>query len=586
MQRAGVVVMAAVLAGVPVATAQSAPDGAIVTEDPTIGLAGLDPDDGAPPSVPLSADDLEPVEVDDPRFDQQWYLGATRVPQAWRLTRGAPEITVAVIDTGIDPYHFDARGMFWVDPQDGSAGRDLVEGTREIYGGPVQDWHGTAVAGVLAARADDGYGVAGVAPNVSVMAMRIYVSTTSTTPPRLVGYASAISAIEQATALGADVILLTWNGDQQNLRLRSAIAAAGVPVVVAAGNNDLDLSDPATTERRYPAMLRLPNMITVTASNTDDGVWVDGPGLGANVGMRHVDIAAPGELIYAPHAGGTHRWHFGTSFAAPQVAGALALALSLVPRAAPAELIGELSRTARPAEAFADKTTSGGILDVAAFLTAVQRLACVDGLPDAGFVDVHPGSTHALSVDCITAFGLAAGTSEGRFSPSRPVTRGQMATFLSRTLARAGALPEAADLEQPASADDASFDDTFGTTHAATIEALTELGITRGYDDGSFRPQAHVNRAQMATFLVRTVEHLTGDAYVPSRLWFDDIAGTTHEISIGAARDLAITFGSSQPRIFEPRRTLSRAQMSSLLARTLDAMAREGVEVTRPSGAR
>lgn len=582
---AGLIAAALVILPVATALADPTPPEPSVTEQAPFHLAELEPEDATPQVAP-SADDLQPVQVNDPEFRNQWYLGRTRVPQAWQLTKGTPEITVAVIDTGIDPFHLDLDGAFWQDPVDGRPGRDYLEGSPNVYGSPVGDWHGTAVAGVLGARADDGYGVAGVAPEVSVMAMRIYSSTTSTAPPRLQGgYGSSVTAIEDAKALGADVILLTWNGQDQNFRLRNAIANAGVPVVIAAGNDGVDLSSPDTTLRRYPALYNTPNAITVTASNLDDGVWSEGPRLGANLGAQHVDIAAPGELIYAPWAGNGHRYHSGTSFAAPQVAGALALALSLVPRAAPAELVGELVRTARPVPAFATTTTSGGILDVAAFLSAVQRPACVEGLPVADFDDVVPGSTHAISIDCISAFGLAAGTSPGRFSPSQPVTRGQMATFLSRTLARAGALPEPSELDTPATADDASFTDTFDTTHAATIEALTGLGIAHGFADGTFGPNVPVDRAQMATFLVRTVEHLSEAAYAADRAWFDDIAGTTHEDNIGAARELAITFGSSEPRVFDPRRTLTRAQMSSLLARTLDAIVREGVEVTRPSSA-
>jgi hypothetical protein len=329
-------------------------------------------------------------------------------------------------------------------------------------------------------------------------------------------------------------------------------------------------------------------MITVTASNLDDELWFARDGVAANVGARHVDVAAPGELILGPFAtaGREHEFNSGTSFAAPQVAAALALARSVAPSAGPAELIGELNRTARPASAFEDTVTSGGILDVAAFLTAVQRPVCTDDLPPAGYLDVNADSVHAPGIDCITAYDVARGVGDDRFAPGASVTRGQMATFLTRLLARAGAID--APAEAPGDDSDAgdgevaSFTDTAGTTHAAAIEVVSGLGIARGFDDGTFRPNTPVTRGQMASFIVRTVEELTGQTYGSERNWFDDIEGTTHEDAIQAARELAITLGSGTPRLYEPDTTLTRAQLASLLARSLDALAREGVALELP----
>ncbi|MFP4235787.1 MAG: S8 family serine peptidase, partial [Nitriliruptoraceae bacterium] len=313
---------------------------------------------------PVTLEDLEPVTTDDPLASVQWYLDETRVREAWNLTRGVPEVTVAVIDTGTDPVHRDLAGAFWRDPASDRRGRDLLNGASDPYDQPSTDWHGTAVAGVLGARADDDYGMAGVAPEVSVLSMKIYDSAGLDEPPQLEGgYSSAIEAIRAATELGADVLLLAWGGQDPSDRLRDAIAEAGVPVVVAAGNDGQDLSNDPDIPR-YPAMEQLPNLVTVTASNLEGDVWTDSAGGGANIGVRHVDIAAPGELIVGPTAGAEHRDHSGTSFAAPQVAGALALALSLAPSADAAELVGALNRTARPTDGLDDAVTSGGILDV------------------------------------------------------------------------------------------------------------------------------------------------------------------------------------------------------------------------------
>lgn len=546
--------------------------------------------------------DTEPsAPVDDPLFDLQWHLRRINAPAAWELTRGSSEVTVAVIDTGVDPNHQDLDGAFWRDPSDGSVGRDLVNRTQSPYSSASQDWHGTAVASIAAARADDAYGIAGVAPEASVMVMKIYASESETTPPVLEGgYEPAVEAIGRAVDLGADVLLLTWGGTDPSPQLQAAISNAEVPVVVAAGNDDVDLSSADADVRRYPAMYRLPNLVTVTASDLDDRPWTAGEA-GANVGVQHVDIAAPGELVIGVHADAGHRYHEGTSFAAPQVAGALALARTLVPRAGASELVGELSRTARPAPAFEGLVTSDGILDIEAFLAAVQRPVCGEEFPRAPFLDVATGSTHQPAVDCITAYGLASGVTVDRFAPEAGVTRGQMATFVARTLDRAGAI-DLEDWEQrwhdetasDTGSDDADgsvggddapeapFDDVAGTTHEAAIALVASLGIADGYPDGTFRPRAQVTRGQMASFLSRTVEGLTDDIELSQRRWFDDVAGTTHEDAIVTVRELGITLGTVEPRIYAPLTTLSRGQMASLLARTLDALAREGVMVSRP----
>ena len=537
----------------------------------------------------LSQSDSGPVEVDDPLFRLQWYLRTIRAPQAWRVTLGTPEITVAIVDTGVDPDHLDLTGAFDMDAL-GRFGVDLRDGGRRPYANGPADWHGTAIAGIVGARADDGYGMAGVAPQVTILPIKIYQSVDDRQPPVVNGYDLAIEGIRAARDRGADVILLTWGGPDQSLALRAAIASAGVPVVVAAGNDGVDLTD-SPSQRSYPAGYNLANMVTVAASTPEDTVWSDREIGRSNVGARHVDIAAPGDAIIGPWADREHRAHSGTSFAAPQVAGALALALSVAPSASPELLISELTRTARRTSGFEDEVTSGGIVDVAAFLDAVQRPACVDDLPVAGFTDVPRSSVHASSIDCIAAFGLTTGTGDGRYGPDGPVTRGQMASLLARLLVRTGTIdadelePADSSTETDGSSDPdgaqevegQAFDDIAGNVHAAAIEALTSRDIARGFDDDTFRPGVPLRRDQMAALLVRTYLLAAGTDAPEPRDWFDDTGGIVHEHAIGEARELGITRGTATPRMFDPGSTINRAQVASQIARSLDALARNDV---------
>ena len=119
------------------------------------------------------------------------------------------------------------------------------------------------------------------------------------------------------------------------------------------------------------------------------------------------------------------------------------------------------------------------------------------------FADVASGSTHAAGIACTSALGITAGTTDTTFSPSEPVTRAQMATFLARAWQAAGRECSSADA-------DAFFDDVAtDSTHAAGIACMASLRIARGTASGTFSPSDTVTRAQMATFLTRFHQALT-----------------------------------------------------------------------------
>jgi hypothetical protein len=550
--------------------------------------------------------ELAPVATDDPLLEDQWHLERTRVREAWALTQGSSQVTIAVIDTGVDPRHRDLAGALWSNPDGGGAGYDYLRRVRTTYVSPAEDWHGTAVAGIAAARSNDGYGIAGVAPGVKVMVRRIYASSSLFSIPTIGGYADAPRAIRESVADGADIILLTWSGEEPDDVLFEAIRTAGVPVVVAAGNNGWDLS--GTGPKRYPAAYKLPNLVTVAATNQDRELFDNGT-LASNYGVDTVDIAAPGEGIVSLLAGGEHAIFDGTSFAAPQVAGALALGRSFNPTASSSELVGALIRTARRAPGLAGLVGSGGELNVLAFLLSLERPVCRSELPPALFDDYDRLSVHVANVDCIVWYRISVGVEPGLFAPARRVTRGEMASFLARTLTAAGheppsVPPVAPDPDEDApdaaaadgstsSADEVTtagvqievpprrFTDTEGSVHADAIDLIAAAGITEGQADGTFRPGVRVSRAQMATFVVRTVELLIEQEIVGEREWFDDLDGNYHARNINVARELGITLGGTSSGSFEPQRNISRAQMASFLARTLDALGRRGIEVRR-----
>ena len=114
---------------------------------------------------------------------------------------------------------------------------------------------------------------------------------------------------------------------------------------------------------------------------------------------------------------------------------------------------------------------------------------------DLPFIDIPPANTHAGAIAAIVEAGITQGVSETMFAPSTPVTREQMATFLTRGF----------DLDIPEEIDLPFTDVSAGSTHEASIAALLDARITAGRTETTFAPGDQVRRDEMATFLARAL---------------------------------------------------------------------------------
>ena len=317
----------------------------------------------------------------DPRFSEQWYLqtpgSSTQgidLPSAWDITRGSSSVVVAVIDTGrldhpelsgrlVDGYDFVSQtknskdGDGW-DSDETDLG-DWSESDDPLYTCTVGDpfksssWHGTHVSGIIAANADNSVGIAGVAPNVRVQHVRVLGTCGGRTSDEAV-------AIRWAAGLPVDGVPLNPTPAKViNLSLGSQTAcaaveqaaideavAAGVTVVVAAGNAGLDLD----TNDFAPS--KCANVISVAALRFD-GSRASYTNYGSSI-----DVAAPGGPggILSLQNGGTRTadssWTYGykqgTSMSTPIVSGIAALVLSVNPNLTPAQVESIIESSARP----------------------------------------------------------------------------------------------------------------------------------------------------------------------------------------------------------------------------------------------
>ncbi|MFI5955629.1 S8 family serine peptidase [Cryptosporangium sp. NPDC051539] len=158
----------------------------------------------------------------------QWYLSTLHVAEAQRLTKGQG-VVVAVVDTGVDPTHRDIAGSVL-------PGIDIYTGKAPVRGKYFTDYHGTAMAGLIAGHghgAGGRDGILGIAPGAKILPIKVSRST------GLSGGREVAIGIEWAVKLGADVISVSLQTPSDD-RLRESVRAAwdkGIPVVAATGND-------------------------------------------------------------------------------------------------------------------------------------------------------------------------------------------------------------------------------------------------------------------------------------------------------------------------------------------------------------
>ena len=231
--------------------------------------------------------------------------GSTGETTPWGITKvgGSGDgtgKTAWIIDTGIDLDHPDLN-------VDVARSKSFLTNSTSPDDG---NGHGTHVAGTVAAI-DNTIGVVGVAANATVVAVRVLDNRGSGT------YSGIIAGVDYvaATASAGDVANMSLGGpasDALDNAVR-ALAAKGVKVVVAAGNDGVDASNYS------PARINATNVYTISATSTDDCLtsW-------SNYGLM-IDYAAPGANILSTWRGGGTKTISGTSMAAPHVAGILLL---------------------------------------------------------------------------------------------------------------------------------------------------------------------------------------------------------------------------------------------------------------------
>ncbi|HTJ27652.1 MAG TPA: S8 family serine peptidase [Candidatus Limnocylindria bacterium] len=338
----------------------------------------------------------------------QWYLYRTAVnPTAWQTTQGSTGIAVAVIDTGVDETNTDLSGKLTVRE---SVITDPTTNVQTVKTGPgtVQDTdgHGTNVAGLAVAQANNRYGFAGVGYNTQLQAYKVFQNDTSTNPCPSANTADEARAIADAVKNGASVINISLGAPQssgadatEQAAVEAAIAA-GVTVVAANGNEypGSDGQQPdfpaayagviavgasAVSDDNVGASYSAIKADTV-ASYSNSGPTLVAPGGDANGNVNDSDplhwitgydttTAGVSANACSNQAGVCAALFNGTSQATPQVAGAIALMMAVHGGArslTPANVASILSSSSDVIPNFPTSRQGAGRLDVAKAVAA------------------------------------------------------------------------------------------------------------------------------------------------------------------------------------------------------------------------
>jgi subtilisin family serine protease len=315
----------------------------------------------------------------DPSFGQLWGMAKIQAPQAWDITTGS-NVLIGVIDSGVDYNHPDLAANIWTNPGESGGGKETngVDDDNNGYiddvhgydfvnndGDPMDDqFHGTHVAGTIAAVGNNGVGVVGVNWSARIMALKFLNASGSGST------SNAILAVQYATQMGAQLTNNSWGGGGYSQALYDAIQAAGAAnslFVAAAGNDAVDND----IFLEYPGSYDLDNIISVAATDENDL-----KASFSNYGATTVDLGAPGVNILSTyptaHAQGPYHSISGTSMASPHVAGVAALIWSLHPTFSFDDVKAIILSSVDPVASMSGITVSGGRLNAYNAVTLSQ----------------------------------------------------------------------------------------------------------------------------------------------------------------------------------------------------------------------
>jgi serine protease len=317
--------------------------------------AAIASDESSPETVAVDVDQRmsDTATSNDTYRYTQWGMDRLKAETAWALHTAAGK-TVAVVDTGVDGGQADLAGRVLSGAQFLSSATSTGNGWTDLNG------HGTHVAGIIGAIANNGIGVAGLAQGVTILPVRVLDANGS-------GWTSDIATgVIYAADHGVTAINLSLGGTAADPALAAAIryAQSKDVVVVAAAGNDRGIGNPVFYPAAYPGVVAV---AATDSTNTAASFSETGP---------YVAIAAPGVSITSTYLGSQYVSASGTSMASPFVAATVALVRAAAPTlsatAAIADIVGTADDLGAPGR---DDMYGAGLVDPVAAMQALLKAA-------------------------------------------------------------------------------------------------------------------------------------------------------------------------------------------------------------------
>lgn len=365
------------------------------TEDPELvrELAAADRLVYAEPDYVVTLADLP----DDPYYldGTQWNASMLGMEAVWELGVTGAGVRVGVIDSGIYGEHEEFSGAAMIPGTNYCVDAD----SPERYDTSDGVGHGTFVAGVLAAAAGNGAGIAGFAPDVELVPLKCFTANTGLLSSIIAGIYGAVDDYD------CQILNMSWGMEVDSQALRDAVeyaAAADVVMAAAVGNLPNGTVSTGDDPLLYPAAYDV--VIGVGAVDADKNA------ASFSYQNESVFVTAPGEDLIGLGTGASaaYRTGSGTSYAAPAVAAAAALARSLWPEITQRELESILRETAEDLGSPGyDPIYGYGLLRMGTFVDRVreQRAALNCRIADDGSLRLSAGLWDRPPGESLTAVG-------------------------------------------------------------------------------------------------------------------------------------------------------------------------------------
>ena len=506
--------------------------------DAIVELNHRDDVEYAEPDYVVELDDdisLSTVNVNDTYVDEQWNLNDdnANIQGAWDLITSDNNVTVAVIDSGADASNPDlvnniigGRSFLSDDESDADNWEDTLG-------------HGTGVAGVISARTNNSLNISGVSYNANLLICRAF-SDKNTKVSNIVKALHWVTSV--ATDYNVKVVNMSLGLDTgTSTPLEEAIneaVDAGLLCVCASGNQGSieGVNFPASLDKTVSVGSINSRHQRNTTSNGGD----------------NLDVVAPGSGILTLGLNSSNVTSSGTSFATPFVSAVAALCAVANPNASWSDIKSYLTGNAVDIgdEGKDEKYGWGQVNAYESVFEAIDQ-----------FSDIDHSTYHADDILWMRGKGITTGFSDGTFRPYDNIARCDMAAFLYRMMGS-----PADEISDDVKSMFSDVDEE--TPHAEAIWWMASMGITTGFEDGTFRPYETVKRCDMAAFLYRTAQikkvSTTGDGEIAFR---DVDEETPHYSEIVWLADKGISTGFPDGT-FRPFDEVARCDMAAFLKRT------------------